>query len=98
MDTNKFRLGLSYIFFESSKLGGKTKAQLINFIEKADEHQLKALAMDGDIVRASKLDENARSIIDDRFDSSIMDIMSAAALKGLKVATEAIKQSKEVLD
>jgi hypothetical protein len=67
MDINKMKLGLIYIFSENDKLSKQAKLQLINFIEQADEYQLKVLAMDGEIVAESKLDEQARQIISDRF-------------------------------
>ncbi len=69
MDINKMRLGLIYIFSENDKLSKQSKLQLINFIEKANEHQLKVLTMDGEIVAESKLDEQTRQIIDDRFEA-----------------------------
>jgi len=94
MDLNKFRLGLAYMFVESTKLGARTKTQLINFIENADVHQLKVLAMDGDIVSKSKLDEAARDIIDDRFDNSILKKINKAALEGIAVATDLKKLSE----
>lgn len=86
MDLNKFRLGLAYMFVESTKLGARTKTQLINFIENADIHQLKVLAMDGDIVSKSKLDEAARDIIDDRFDNDMLKKINKAALEGIRAA------------
>lgn len=86
MDLNKLRLGLSYIFFES-KLAKNTKTQLINFIEHADAHQLKVLAMDGEIVATKKLDESARQIIDDRFNDELVEKLNYAALKGLEELT-----------
>jgi hypothetical protein len=83
MDLNKLRLGLSYIFFESKLLTKKSKIQLINFIENADIHQLKVLAMDGELIKKDILDEACRQIIDDRFDDSITEKINSAALKGL---------------
>ena len=68
MDINKMKLGLIYIFSENDKLSKQAKLQLTNFIEQADEYQLKVLAMDGEIVAESKLDEQARQIISDRFE------------------------------
>lgn len=88
MDINKMKLGLSYIFYENDKIGGKVKTQLINFIEKADIHQLKVLAMDGEIISKDSLDENAKQIIDDRFDESLLEKIYDAALKGIKAATQ----------
>lgn len=67
MDINRMKLGLMYIFSDSDKISKQTKLQLINFIEQADEHQLKVLTMDGELVPNNKLDEHTRQIIDDRF-------------------------------
>jgi hypothetical protein len=91
MDLNKLKLGLTYIFFES-KLSKNTKTQLINFIEQADAHQLKVLAMDGEIVATKQLDESARQIIDDRFDDALAEKLSHAALKGIKEAVFMMKE------
>jgi hypothetical protein len=84
MDINKTRLGLIYIFSENEKISKKAKLHLINFIEQADEHQLKVLVMDGEIVSKDKLDEQAREIVDDRFDVSMFKDISSAALKGIQ--------------
>ena len=68
MDINKMKLGLMYIFSENDKLTKQAKLQLVNFIEQANEHQLKVLTMDGEITSKQKLDDHARQIIDDRFE------------------------------
>lgn len=93
MDLNKFRLGLSYMFFESTKISGRTKTQLINFIENADIHQLKVLAMDGEIVSKSKLDENTKRIVDARFDKNMFKKINKAALEGIRTAEGMVKNS-----
>ena len=84
MDINKTRLGLIYIFSENEKISKKAKLHLINFIEQADEHQLKVLMMDGEIISKDKLDEQAHEIINDRFDVSMLKDISSAALKGIQ--------------
>ena len=86
MDINKTRLGLIYIFSENEKISKKAKLHLINFIEQADEHQLKVLMMDGEIISKDKLDEQVREIINDRFDISVFKDISSAALKGINAA------------
>lgn len=86
MNINKMRLGLTYIFYENDNINSTAKIQLINFIEQADMHQLKVLCMDGDLISKDKLDENARQIVDDRFDDSIFDKINKAALEGIKEA------------
>lgn len=86
MDINKMKLGLMYIFSENEKISNKGKLHLINFIEQADECQLKVLVMDGEIVSKDKLDEQAREIVNDRFDVSIFKNISSAALKGISAA------------
>jgi hypothetical protein len=67
MDINRMRLGLVYIFKESKSIGSQSKLQLVNFIESADEHQLKMLALDGQIAGKNMLDESAKAILDERF-------------------------------
>ncbi len=84
MDINKTRLGLIYIFSENEKISKKAKLHLINFIEQADEYQLKVLVMDGELVSKDKLDEQAREIVNDRFDVSMFKDISSAALKGIQ--------------
>jgi hypothetical protein len=72
MNINRMKLGLVYIFSENEKLSKEAKLQLIKFIEMADEQQIKILAMDGEVIDKSSLDETARSIVDDRFKSSLV--------------------------
>ncbi len=90
MDINKTRLGLIYIFSENEKISNKAKLQLINFIEQADEHQLKVLMMDGDLVSKDKLDEQAREIVNDRFSAlpELKIALEKASLEGIEVVTE----------
>lgn len=79
MDINRMRLGLIYIFKESKNLSKQTKLQLINFIEQADEHQLKVLALDGEIIKKESLDDQAKEILDDRFNVNEGVVMLAVA-------------------
>lgn len=88
MDINKTRLGLIYIFSENENISKQAKLQLINFIEQADEHQLKVLMMDGELVSKDKLDEQSIGIISDRFDDNLLDNISSAALKGIEAAIQ----------
>jgi len=67
MNINQMRLGLVYIFSESQTLSKKTKLSLINFIEQADEQQLKSLALKGYIVKKENMSEFFRVMIDDVF-------------------------------
>lgn len=94
MDINKMRLGLMYIFSESTKISNKSKLQLINFIEKASEYQLKVLAMDGQIVAESDLGNGTKKIIDKRFSmSEVYKMLSKAGKAGITYATM-LKRSK----
>lgn len=53
----------------SSKLTKESKIQLLNFVQKeANEHQLKAFLLDGEII--AKADDEAKEIIDQRFEQS----------------------------
>ena len=82
------KLGLVFIFSENDKLKKEAKIQLINFIEGANEYQLKALALDGAIARPDQLDEQACSILDDRFAASfdIQDKLKEASFIAMKEA------------
>lgn len=52
-----------------SKLQKESKTQLLKFVkEEADLHQIKGFLLDGEI--KTNLDEESRSIIDDRFETS----------------------------
>lgn len=84
MDTDRLRLGLAFIFKES-KLNKNSKLQLINFIEHAADHQLKALAIDGAIVPAEQLTEEICNIVDVRFEDSshIHSMVDVASLQGM---------------
>jgi hypothetical protein len=94
MDINRIRLGLMYIFSESSSLTKKGKLQLVNFIENATEHQLKALALDGEIHASSSLDEQTCEILDERFNDSehISKALKKASLMALESVTKLAKQ------
>jgi len=85
MDTNRMRLGLAYIFKESTQIGKASKIQLINFIEQASEHQLKILALDGELVHSKMIDESTKEIVDERFEASphIIESLKKASLQGL---------------
>lgn len=67
MDINKFRLGMAYIFSENENIPKKSKLALINFIEHADEHQLKILAINGELTKKSTLSPFIREMIDEKF-------------------------------
>jgi hypothetical protein len=92
MDINRMRLGLMYIFAESSSLSKKGKLQLVNFIENATEHQLKALALDGEIHVRVELDEQTCEIIDERFQDSghITKSLNKASLLALESVTDRV--------
>jgi hypothetical protein len=92
MDINRMRLGLVYIFSENKNLTKETKIQLINFIEGANEHQLKSLALDGSIDTSDKLDEQACSILDDRFEASanIQESIKKASLEAVNALSEVV--------
>jgi len=65
MDTKELKFLTGYIVTESD-LSKDSKIQLLNFIQKeADDHQLKALLLDGKII---SLDEQSKQIVDDRFE------------------------------
>lgn len=85
MDTNRIKLGLTYIFKESTDIPKKAKLNLINFIEGANDTQIKVLAMDGEIIPKDAIDEIARQIIDDRFNTStrVIESIKKASVKGL---------------
>lgn len=89
MDKNRMRLGLMYIFAESSSLSKKGKIQLVNFIENASEHQLKALALDGEIHTSVELDEQTCDIIDGRFEDSghVIKSLQKASILALESVT-----------
>ena len=86
MDINKMKLGIMHIFSENEKISKPAKLQLMNFIEQADEYQLKVLIMDGELVSKDKLDEQSMGIINDRFDDNLLNNISDAALKGITAA------------
>lgn len=67
MGPNKLRYFLAKIVSEDADLSDISKKQIIRFFENADLHQLKAFALDGEIVASINLDEDARKFIDDRF-------------------------------
>lgn len=71
MNINQMRLGLVYIFSESKSLSNKTKLNLINFIEQADEQQLKSLALKGYIVEKETMSDFFRDMIDENFSKEV---------------------------
>jgi len=96
MDINKTRLGLIYIFSENKKISKQSKLQLIKFIENADIYQLKVLLMDGQIITSTKIDEQAKNIIDDRFVAfERKGLINKAALKAVKKINESIFISRK---
>lgn len=94
MDINRMRLGLMYIFKESSSVGKQAKLQLINFIESADEYQLKALALDGEFIPKDALDESAKEILDSRFDAEtkVVESLKKASVAAVKVLSRKFKK------
>lgn len=86
MDINRMRLGLVYIFKESNAIGSQSKLNLINFIEQADSHQLKMLALYGDLASKESLDEAQKELLDFKFESAyrIKESLSKASIKALK--------------
>jgi len=89
MDIDRMRLGLAYIFKESS-LGKNSRIQLLNFIENASMHQLKALALDGVLVPNKQLTEEVCNVVDERFDAAtpIHGALKKASLKAVKSLTK----------
>ena len=77
---------LAHIFKENNKITGKAKLQLINFIESADTHQIKILAMDGELVPQQAIDEFVKNVVDDRFATMphIVEALNKASLQGLQ--------------
>lgn len=94
MNINRMKLGLTYIFSENTKLSKEAKLQLIKFIEMADEHQIKILAMDGEVIDKSSLDETTRSIVDDRFAlSAVVETLEKSSLKAIYFLNEEINKT-----
>jgi len=89
MDIDRVRLGLAYIFKESS-LGKDSRVHLLNFIENASMHQLKALALDGAMVHNVELTKEVCSIVDDRFDAAdhIIGALRKASMSAVKSLTK----------
>lgn len=94
MDKNRMRLGLMYIFKESSSISKQAKLQLVNFIENATEHQLKALALDGEFISSDVLDEDAKDMLDARFDSSdvVKESLKKASVLSIKELSKKAKK------
>jgi hypothetical protein len=90
MDTNRMRLGLMYIFKESPSLEKQVKLQLINFIEQANEYQLKMLALDGEIVPDDIFTEGSKEVIDARFkaETQIAESLKKASLEAIKILSK----------
>ena len=85
MDINRMKLGLLYMFSESHKLSKKSKLQIVNFIENANENQLKVLVMDGEI-STSKFDKQTIKIIEQRFndDEKLNEKLRKASFEAIK--------------
>ena len=65
MNTNKLKITCGEIIVKA-KLTKESKLQFLNFIQtEADEHQLKALLLDGEIT--AKADDETKEIINQRF-------------------------------
>jgi len=100
MDINRMRLGLVYIFKESKSIGSQSKLQLVNFIESADEHQLKMLALDGQITGKNMLDESAKAILDERFVAAthIEESLKKASISAMnEIVKKKVVKEDEVL-
>lgn len=68
MNINKLKITCGEIVV-SAKLTKESKLQLLNFVQvEADEHQLKALLLDGEII--VKSNDESKEIIDQRFSQS----------------------------
>ena len=68
MNINKLKITCGEIVV-SAKLTKESKLQLLNFVQvEANEHQLKALLLDGEII--AKADDESKEIIDQRFSQS----------------------------
>ena len=93
MDINRMKLGLVHIFSENQRITSKSKLQLINFIETANLHQLKVLAMDGQLVPKTVFDEEATQFVDDRFETmpQMIEALKKASVKGLAAITKRMK-------
>lgn len=63
MDTKELKLLAAKVIFKS-EISKPSKIQMFEFINNASPAQLKALIMDGKIV---KLDEQAEEVVNDRF-------------------------------
>ena len=85
MDINRIRLGLIYIFSENKNLSKKARLQLVNFIEGANEYQLKVLAMDGEVT-SKEFDIPSIKIIEERFqgDEQLNEKLRKASFRAMK--------------
>jgi hypothetical protein len=75
-----------------SRLTKQSKLQLLNFLEGATPHQVKAFLLDGEIIGVP--DEYTKEIIDARFSISEIEPVTAAAVAGMGVAGAAITDKK----
>ena len=93
MDTKELKLLTGHIVTESN-LTRDSKLQLLNFIQKeANNHQLMALLMDGEIV---KLDEQSKEIVEDRF--KIFQLNEIGKLAVLAILAAASKGATLIYD
>jgi len=68
MNINNLKITCGEIIV-NAKLTKESKLQLLNFVQvEADEHQLKVFLLDGEII--TKSDDEAKEIIDQRFEQS----------------------------
>jgi hypothetical protein len=68
MNTNLLKLFGGHMI-ANSKLSESAKLQLLNYIEEADEYQVKAFLLDGELMREPK-DIVCEEIVDQRFEIS----------------------------
>lgn len=70
MDRNDLKILSGAMIWESS-LPKNAKIQLIRFVKEANEVQLKAFVLDGEIIPSSKLDKVSVEVIGERFDDKL---------------------------
>jgi hypothetical protein len=68
MDTNELKLYLGHVVTESS-MPKDAKIQMLNFLRDANDIQLKAIYLDGEIIKPT-VSEQAKQIIEQRFSVS----------------------------
>lgn len=70
MDKNDLKILSGAMIWEST-LPKSAKIQLIRFVKEANEIQLKAFVLDGEIIPNSKLDKMSVEVIGERFDNKV---------------------------